>query len=106
MVTIFTEKISPSAAAITASKPSKAPVGTIMVPPVFFASSIKSGLNRIAPTDSTIAFFLACKKGAMMSPRNSAGAHSTITSASGSRSDIDSTLTGCANVLTNSLAFS
>jgi Cu+-exporting ATPase len=59
-----------------------------------FASSINSGLNRMAPTDKTMAFFLALKKGAMISPSNSAGAHSTITSASGSNSEIVRTFTG------------
>jgi hypothetical protein len=40
-----------------ASRPINAPVGTMIVPPVFLASSINSGLNKIAPTDKTIAFF-------------------------------------------------
>ena len=38
----LTENISPSAAAIIASKPMRAPVGTMIVPPVFFANSITS----------------------------------------------------------------
>ena len=106
LVTILTENISPSAAATIASRPINAPVGTMMVPPVVLASSINSGLNKIAPTDKTIAFFLARKNGAMMSPNNSAGAHSTTTSASGSNSVIGRSFTGYAKVFTKSVAFS
>ena len=44
----------PSAAAVTASSPSKAPVGTMICPPRAFASSMRSGRGNNAPAESTI----------------------------------------------------
>ena len=52
-VTMVTERISPSAAAETASRPSRAPVGTMIWPPWAPANSIRCGRGKRAPTDST-----------------------------------------------------
>ena len=53
----------PSAAAVTASSPSSAPVGTMICPPRTFASSMSSGRGRSAPAESTITRFPASSIG-------------------------------------------
>ena len=80
-VVIFTEWIVPSAAAATASRPSSAPVGTMMRPPCALASSIRSGRGSSAPQDSTITCLPACSIGRQICSISEAGAHSTARSA-------------------------
>ena len=101
---MVTEWIVPSAAAMTASRPISAPVGTSKVPPAARASSIRSGCESKAPTDSTIACFLAFRNGVTICGSNAPGAHSTTTSAFGSRSAIASTAAFTGRVSTNSRA--
>src|SRR4051812_24848417 len=80
-VVIFTEWMVPSAAAATASRPSSAPVGTRMRPPLALARSIRSGRGSSAPQDSTITCLPASSIGRQMRSRSEAGAHSIARSA-------------------------
>src|SRR6516162_10478972 len=72
----------PSAAAVTASSPSNAPVGTMICPPRALASSINSGRGNSAPAESTITCFPASSIGRQIRSSTEAGAHSTARSAS------------------------
>src|SRR5262249_50478734 len=78
---IGTGCIGPPAAAVTASSPSGAPVGTMICPPRAFASSIRSGRGNRAPTESTITCFPASSIGRQMRSSTQAGVHSTARSA-------------------------
>src|SRR5262249_4405137 len=71
----------PSAAAVTASSPSNAPVGTMICPPRALASSINSGRGNNAPAESTITCFPASSIGRQIRSSTAAGAHSTARSA-------------------------
>src|SRR5215467_6500709 len=72
----------PSAAAVTASSPSSAPVGTMICPPRALASSINSGRGNSAPAESTITCFPASSIGRQIRSSTEAGAHSTARSVS------------------------
>src|SRR5439155_273734 len=71
----------PSAAAVTASSPKSAPLGTMICPPRAFASSINSGRGNSAPTESTITLFPASSIGRQIPSSMPAGVHSIARSA-------------------------
>src|ERR1043166_829380 len=71
----------PSAAAVTASRPSSAPVGTIIWPPRSRARSIKVGCRNSAPQLSTITALPASSMGRQTFSMIAAGAHSIASSA-------------------------
>ena len=73
--------MAPSAAAATASRPSSAPVGTMIWPPWSRARSIRCGRGSSAPALSTMTRLPARSIGTQMSSSNPAGAHSTASSA-------------------------
>ena len=90
-VVIFTEWMVPSAAAATASRPSSAPVGTMMRPPLALARSIRSGRGSSAPQDSTITCLPASSIGRQMRSISEAGAHSIARSACSGNSSSSTT---------------
>ena len=77
-----TRAISPTAAAATASRPSKAPVGTWMRPPCRRASSTRSKLSSKAPQLKIMTTRPWLSAGSASSRKTAAGAHSTTMSAS------------------------
>src|SRR6185437_10883173 len=81
-----TELIVPSAAADTASSPSRAPVGTMIWPPLALASSISSGRGSRAPQLRTMTRLPAVSIGRQIASKTAAGAHSTARSACCGRS--------------------
>ena len=85
------ERISPSAAAPTASRPSSAPVGTEIVPPCVAARSSRCGCSSSAPALRTTTSLPARRNGSAISGSRCAGAHSITRSASGSSSSIGAT---------------
>ena len=79
-MTMLTDVMLPSAAALTASRPINAPVGTKMRAPVVRARSIRSPSSSSAPTESGTKI-RACAIAGSATARNSArGNDSTITS--------------------------
>jgi hypothetical protein len=76
-----TEWMRPSAAAVTASSPSSAPLGTMICPPRALASSIRSGRGSSAPAESTITCFPASNIGRQIRSSIGAGVHSIARSA-------------------------
>ena len=90
-VIMRTEWISPSAAAVTASRPSSAPVGTTIWPPFSFASSTRSQLRQQRAGAEHHHLLAGVTNGSTMPRRIAAGAHSTTRSAcaSGTASGLD-----------------
>ena len=83
-VSMVTLSIRPSAAARTASRPSRAPVGTTMRAPVLPASSKRCMRGNRAPTEAGMKMRPASKAGTAIRSKIEAGAHSTTMSASAS----------------------
>src|SRR5258705_8761482 len=76
-----TAVICPSAAAVTASSPSSAPVGTMIWPPCSLARSTSAGRSSKAPQLSTMTALPASSMGRQMRSMMAAGAHSMARSA-------------------------
>src|SRR5262249_20551502 len=70
-----------SAAAVTASSPSSAPLGTMICPPRAFARSIRPGRGSNAPAESTITCFPASNIGRQIRSSIGAGVDSIARSA-------------------------
>src|SRR5581483_9668207 len=80
----------PTAAAVMASSPISAPVGTTIWPPFSFASAIRSSFSSNAPTLSTTAVLPRDITGATMARTSLLGAHSTTMSAASASASIGS----------------
>ena len=78
----------PTAAAVMASSPIKAPVGTTICPPCFRANSIRSSFSRSAPTLSTTAVLPRDTTGETIERTSLLGAHSMMMSAASANASI------------------